>query len=180
MIPKLALFARNAKAVPLNVVIHHLQPSYFPTYASMDSDDEDTAVPLFDSVNHLRTVEIHFSHFRALSCLPKLGMSRLEQLEELSLRSDPIILPTTPDFSLSSYLQTAQNLRKLTLTHVALTLVLHDATLILPNLTHLIIQGPLSADAGWGKHFSRYLLTHISSQKSSFAPSLSSDGPKSR
>jgi hypothetical protein len=150
---KLALFARHAKAIPLNVVIHHLQPSYFPTYASMDSDDEDAVAPLFDSVNRLRSLEIHFSHFRALTCLHKLGMSKLDQLEELSLRSDPVILPTTPEFSLTAYLSTAQNLRKLTLTHVALTLALHDITLIFPNLTHIIVQGPLGADAGWGKQY---------------------------
>jgi F-box-like len=147
---KLALFARHAKAVPLNVIIHHLTPSFFPTYASLDSEDEETVAPLFNAVTRLKSLEIHFSHFRALSCLPRLGTNKLDHLQELSLRSDPIVLPTTPDFSLTSYLASAPRLRKLTLTHVALTVTFHDTTLTLPNLSKLVIHGPLSADAGYG------------------------------
>jgi hypothetical protein len=150
---KLALFARHAKAVPLNVIIHHLTPSFFPTHASLDSEDEETAVPLFNAVARLKSLEIHFSHFRALSCLPRLGTSKLDHLQELSLRSDPIVLPTTPDFSLTSYLAAAPRLRKLTLTHVALTVTFHDINLTLPNLSKLVIHGPLSADVGYGMYF---------------------------
>lgn len=147
---KLALFARHAKAVPLNVVIHRLAPSFFPSYASTDSDDEETITPLFNSVNHLRSLEINFNHFRALSCLWRLGTSKVEQLQELSLRSDPVMLPTTPDFSLTDYLSTAKNLRRLTLTHIALSLSLHNVNLVLSTVTHLIVQAPSSADAGFG------------------------------
>jgi len=161
---KLALFARYAKAVPLNVIIHHLTPSFFPTYASLDSEDEETVAPLFNAVTQLRSLEIHFSHFRALSCLPKLGTSKLDHLEELSLRSDPIVLPTTPDFSLTNYLSAAPRLRKLTLTHVALTVTFHDTNFTLPTLSVLIVHGPLSADAGYGAfgYYRYYLDTHDS------------------
>lgn len=156
-VSRLALFARHAKAVPLNVIIHHLTPSFFPAYASLDSEDEDAVAPLFDVINRLGSLEVHWSHFRALSFVTRLGTSKLDHLQELSLRSDPIVLPTTPDFSLTGYLAATPRLRKLTLTHVALTVTFHDPNLTLPALSHLVIHGPLSADAGYGKRpFARF------------------------
>ncbi|KAG8835933.1 hypothetical protein FRC17_000018 [Serendipita sp. 399] len=116
--PWLNLFSSNAKAVPMKVIVTHLQPAYFNRRKSTESDDEGSSPSLLDSVQRLYSLEINYSHFRALSCLSKLASnSKLHELNELTIQNDPGMLPTIPEFDLSTPLRYATNLRKLILVY---------------------------------------------------------------
>ncbi|CCA66472.1 hypothetical protein PIIN_00157 [Serendipita indica DSM 11827] len=141
---KMEFFATHAKAVPMKVIITNLQPSYFTHRLSPDNDEEDNQPPMLDSINNLSSLEVHFSHFRALSYLPRLGVHRLEDLQELALHNDPTMLSTPHEFSLSGYLSLTPNLRKLTICRVPLVLSMHDGTTTLSNLVQLIVHSPLN------------------------------------
>ncbi|KAG8760551.1 hypothetical protein FRC14_002792 [Serendipita sp. 396] len=146
--PWLKLFTGNAKAVPMKVIVTHLQPAYFNRRTSVDSDDEEKSTPLLASVQRLHSLEIHYSHFRALSYLSRLANNaKLEELNELTIQNDPGMLPTIPEFDLSTPLRHTINLKKLTLVYVCLGLSLHDASVVLPSVTHLIIHTSFVPDS---------------------------------
>ncbi|PVG00069.1 hypothetical protein CPB86DRAFT_730001 [Serendipita vermifera] len=146
---KLAHFAYYAKAVPLDVIIYQLQPSFFSSYATMDSDDESDVTPLLDLISNIGALEIQLTHFRALPLLSRLGTKKLGRLKELLLRNDHNVLSTNLDFSLTSYLSSTPSLRKLTLINVSLNLALHDVGFNLTTLSHLIVQGPENIDTSF-------------------------------
>jgi hypothetical protein len=158
---KLAHFAYYAKAVPLNIMIYHPQPSFFPSYPTVESDDENGITPLLDIANNIGVLEIQFSHYRALSLLSRLGTNKLDRLKALSLRSDPIILSTNLEFSLTSYLSFMPDLRRLTLTNLSLNLSLHDLGFTIPTLSHLTVHGAESADANFGERNESCVMLNI-------------------
>ncbi|CAG8608704.1 16617_t:CDS:2, partial [Acaulospora colombiana] len=165
---KLAHFAYYAKAVPLDVVIYQLQPSFFSNYATMDSDDESEVTPLLDIVNNIGTLEIQLIHFRALPLLSRLGTKKLGRLKELLLRNDHIVLSTNLEFSLTNYLSSMSNLRKLTLIHVSLNLSLHDVGFSLPTLSQLIVHSPENVDTSFAETMDVVEMPYLTSITTNF------------